>query len=91
MNSVLSEQLQKMFERERIESRARRAMTHGFVNGMWVGKSFARAVEETKQTMEANAAWGEYNDMAMKQAYQMAESRLEQLIRWAQLNSVPVP
>lgn len=52
---------------------------HAFIRGMWLGKSFDRAIEEAKTLMDANAAWGEFNDMAMKQAYQNAERRLSQL------------
>lgn len=49
------------------------------INGMWVGMSFDRAIQEAKFLMEANAAYGEFNDMAMKRAYQTAERRLARL------------
>lgn len=49
------------------------------INGIWIGKSFDRAIQETKQIMEANSGWYEYNDSSMKLAYQAAERRLAQL------------
>lgn len=50
------------------------------INGMWVGMSFDRAISEARNLMEANAAYGEFNDAAMKRAYQTAERRLSQLL-----------
>jgi hypothetical protein len=49
------------------------------INGMWIGKSVDRAIEEARQTMTANECWGEYNDMAMKRTYENAARRMAQL------------